>query len=186
MQKLFILTAVLLTAVSAVFLPAQEAPAPHNSPAVSSALAESAERLPPHYRGYFEKLRQEDPKEFERLLKLRVSNRKEFLGEMKSRISDPNREFNGKLGALDRQCWEVAAKLRAVPPPENAAELEQELDALIAQSMEQVLAHTQARLNQLQKRLQLIQENREKIQKERRAFFMTAPLPSPCDDPPAP
>lgn len=136
-------------------------------------------QIHPRIFEYFKQLKESNPEEYRRLKKLQVENPEQFRSEInKLFLSQRKNRLDNTLRNYDRECWEIARKLRANPPPENAAELEEQLKQKIAQSFETMVEHTKKRLEALQKHLDVIQKEREKILKDRFDFFKNAPFPS--------
>ena len=150
--------------------------------------------LPPPIRHYFMQLQQEDPEEYERLLKLRMENREQFMKEISERLPRQKNPAEEKFRQLDQQCWELAEQLRATPPPENAEELQEKLNALVAESVDSMIAQTQERLEEIQNRLKQMEALRDRIVQQRLKFYLQAPLyqskyhdaPPPRHDAPPP
>ena len=140
--------------------------------------------LPPNLYRYFQKLREENPAEYERLQRLRAENREAFMAEVARLFPDPDRDFMARTRENERKCWEIVRQLRANPPPANAKELQEQLNALVNASYELLVEHSQKRIEALQKRLQEIQANRETIVKQRLQFYLNAPTPPPKNKPP--
>ena len=132
--------------------------------------------LPPPIRHYFMQLQQEDPEEYERLLKLRMENREQFMKEISERLPRQKNPAEEKFRQLDQQCWELAEQLRATPPPENAEELQEKLNALVAESVDSMIAQTQERLEEIQNRLKQMEALRDRIVQQRLKFYLQAPL----------
>ena len=119
--------------------------------------------FPPPVRHYFMKLQQEDPEEYERLLKLRMENREEFMKELSERLPPRQNPAEEKFRQLDRQCWELAEQLRAASPPENAEELQAQLNELVAESVDSMIEQTKERLEEIQNRLKQMENLRDRI-----------------------
>ena len=137
------------------------------------------ERLPPPIRHYFMKLQKEDPEEYERLIKLRMENREEFMKELSERLPRQHNPAEEKFRELDRQCWALAEQLRATPPPENAEELQAQLNALVAESVDSMIALTKERLEEIQNHLKQMESLRDQIVEQRLEFYLQAPLYQP-------
>ncbi len=136
-------------------------------------------QIHPRIFEYFRQLKESNPEEYRRLKKLQTENPEQFRSEInKLFLSQRKNRLDNTLRNYDRECWEIARKLRANPPPENATELEEQLKQKIAQSFETMVEHTKKRLEALQKHLDVIQKERENILKDRFDFFKNAPFPS--------
>jgi hypothetical protein len=135
-------------------------------------------RIHPRLFEYFKQLKESNPTEYSRLKTLQAENPEQFQSEInKLFLSQRKNRLDNKMRNYDRECWEIAQKLRTNPPPENAAELEAQLQEKIAQSFETMVEHTKKRLDALQKHLDNIQKERDNILKNRLEFFMNAPMP---------
>ena len=137
------------------------------------------DRMPPPVRYFFKQLRQENPAEYERLLKLRVENREQFMYEISKRLPHRKNAAEEKFRQLDRQCWEIADQLRVDPAPENAEELQQQLNALVAESVDSMIAETKRRLEEIQARLKQMERLRDRIVQQRMEFYLKAPKNPP-------
>lgn len=145
---------------------------PHGAPAREG-------HLPPPIRHYFMKLQQEDPEEYERLLQLRMENREQFMKEISERMPRQKNPAEERFRQLDQQCWELAEQLRSNPPPENAEELQAQLQAMVAEAVDSMIAQTKERLEEIQSRLQQMEALRDRIVQQRLDFYMQAPLHHP-------
>ena len=138
--------------------------------------------MPPPVRHFLMKLQQEDPEEYERLIKLRMENREEFMKELSKRLPRQHNPAEEKFRELDQQCWALAEQLRTTPPPENAEELQAQLNALVAESVDSMIEQTQERLEEIQNRLTQMEALRDRIVQQRLKFYMEAPLYPPPPD----
>ena len=135
------------------------------------------DRMPPPVRHYFSQLKKENPAEYERLLKLRMEDRDQFMKEMAKRLPRQHNPAEEKFRELDRQCWELARQLNADPPPENADELQERLNALVAESVDSMIQQTQERLEEIQARLTQMKHLRDRIVQQRLNFYLQPPQP---------
>ena len=135
--------------------------------------------LPPNQWHYFQRLREENPAEYNRLQRLRAENREAFMAEVARLFPNPDRDFMERTREIERKCWELVRQLRADPPPANAKELQEQLTALVNASYELLVEHSQKRIEALQKRLKDIQDKRETIVQQRLQFYLNAPPPPP-------
>ena len=138
--------------------------------------------MPPPVRHYFTQLKKENPAEYERLLKLRMENRDQFMKEMANRLPRQNDPAQEKFRELDRKCLELARRLRAEPPPENADQLREQLAELVAEAVDTMIQQTQERLEELQARLAQMQHLRDRIVQQRLDFFLQTPPPAEPPD----
>ena len=135
------------------------------------------DRMPPPVRHYFSQLKKEDPAEYERLLKLRMEDRDQFMKEMAKRLPRQHNPAEEKFREMDRQCWELARQLNADPPPENADELQAQLNVLVAESVDSMIQQTQERLEEIQTRLTQMKHLRDRIVQQRLNFYLQRPQP---------
>lgn len=141
------------------------------------------DRMPPPVRHYFSQLKKEDPAEYERLLKLRMEDRDQFMKEMAKRLPRQHNPAEEKFRELDRQCWELARQLNADPPPENADELQAQLNVLVAESVDSMIQQTQERLEEIQTRLTQMKHLRDRIVQQRLNFYLQRPQPPKPPEP---
>ena len=141
------------------------------------------DRMPPQVRHYFTQLEKENPAEYERLLKLRMEDRDQFMREMAKRLPRQHTPAEEKFRELDRQCWELARQLNADPPPENADELQAQLNALVAESVDSMIQQTQERLEEIQTRLTQMKHLRDRIVRQRLNFYLQHPWPPKPPEP---
>lgn len=135
---------------------------------------------PPHHlqmeiRQFFQKLRTENPQEYQRLMKLKREDRKQFMREIRKHFPNPNEEYHKKLQAIEQECWRISKELRQTTDPARKAQLLQELKDKITESYQMVVAHTSQRLQEMQKHLDDIRKNKDAIQKQRLDFFTNPP-----------
>ena len=97
------------------------------------------------------------------------------MREMAERLPRRRNESEEKVRKLDRQCWELAEKLRSEPAPENAEELQKQLAALVAESIDSMIDETKQRLAEVQARLNQMERLRDRIVQQRLDFYLKAP-----------
>lgn len=120
-----------------------------------------------------EQLRKNEPEEYERLLKLRSENRQEYLKELWEKMPEQKNEQRKKISEIDRHCWELGDKFNKASSEEEKNAAKKELSALLEQSLELVIQDTRERLERIQKILDNLNENREKILQQRLDDFLT-------------
>ncbi len=146
-------------------------------------------RMPQYLRRYFEHLKQENPDEFKRLMELRVTNQEEFLKEIKKAIPPRDHEMRRRRFDLDRKCFQLSVQLREATDEAEKKRLSAELDAAIDESLALVLKQAEAQMVELQKFIDQLKNDREKLRQERRKFFLEARPPKgppPEERPPKP
>lgn len=148
------------------------------------------DRMPPPVRHYFTQLKKENPAEYERLLKLRLENRDQFMKEMAKRFPRQHDPAEERFRELDRQCRELAQQLAADPEPENAEELREKLAAMVAESVDSMIEQTEQRLEEIQARLAQMKHLRDRIVQQRLDFYLQCPQeperPQEGEKPPRP
>jgi len=148
------------------------------------------DRMPPPVRHYFTQLKKENPAEYERLLKLRLENRDQFMKEMAKRFPRQHDPAEERFRELDRQCRELAQQLAADPEPENAEELREKLAAIVAESVDSMIEQTEQRLEEIQARLAQMKHLRDRIVQQRLDFYLQCPQeperPQEGEKPPRP
>ena len=148
------------------------------------------DRMPPPVRHYFTQLKKENPAEYERLLKLRLENRDQFMKEMAKRFPRRHDPAEERFRELDRQCRELAQQLAADPEPENAEELREKLAAMVAESVDSMIEQTEQRLEEIQARLAQMKHLRDRIVQQRLDFYLQCPQkperPQEGEKPPRP
>lgn len=148
------------------------------------------DRMPPPVRHYFTQLKKENPAEYERLLKLRLENRDQFMKEMAKRFPRQHDPAEERFRELDRQCRELTQQLAADPEPENAEELREKLAAMVAESVDSMIEQTEQRLEEIQARLAQMKHLRDRIVQQRLDFYLQCPQeperPQEGEKPPRP
>ncbi len=134
-------------------------------------------RVPQHIRRYFERLRQENPAEFKRLMELRVNNQEEFLKEIKKAIPASDYEQKHRRFEADRKCFQLAARLREATDEAKKKRLSAELDAAIDESLALALGQAEAQAAEIQKFIEQLKNERERLHQDRRKFFLEAKPP---------
>ena len=165
------------TAPEAASAPSLEPDAPKTAPASLHGRRHFGDELFPEARPFFETLKKTNPEEYDRLIKLRQEDRKLFMREISRMIPRPHQEHDQKFFALDKECWTIAKELRACTDAARQEELKAQLEAKISETLDLLVEQTQRRLEETTKRLQTIQQNRDKILKQKMKFFLHAPPP---------
>lgn len=156
--------------------PRLEQNAPKNAPAFRGR-KHFGDELFPEARPFFETLKKTNPEEYDRLMKLRQEDRKQFMREISRMLPRPHQEHDQKFFVLDKECWAIALELRDCKDATRQAELTAKLEAKITEMLDLLVEQTQRRLEETSKRLQTIQQNRDKILKQKMKFFLHAPPP---------
>jgi len=137
------------------------------------------EMLPHFVRRYFERLAQENPQEFQRLMQLRMTNQEEFLKEVRKSIPAPEHEQQRRQFQVERECFQLAAQLREAKDDAEKERLSKELDARAQESLDLVLQRAEAQLTEMQKYIERLRNDRERLLKARREFYLKAKPPVP-------
>jgi len=132
-----------------------------------------------------EKLRAEDPQEYERLEQLRKSDVEKFFREVRSRL--PRREgFSSKISPIEQRCQELSRSYLAAKDDAEKARIAAELRKALKESFDLVISDAQARIERLQKQVGDLQAKEEQILAERLQMFLSgeqdgalAPQPPP-------
>ena len=103
-----------------------------------------------------ERLRQENPTEFARLMELRAKNPEQFRKELRTMMDI--KVFKGRQTEEDKTCLELAARYRAAKETAEQDKLREELKTAIAKAYEKRLANQRERLAELEKQLAKIRE----------------------------
>ena len=127
-----------------------------------------------------ENLQQNEPEEYQRLMKLRNENREEYLKELWEKMPERKNDKRRKIAEIDRKCWELGEKFQKAATEQEKESIKAELSGLLEQSMDLVVQDTKERLERVQKILDNLNGNREKIIQERRDQFLSGkPKPAP-------
>ena len=110
-------------------------------------------------------------------MELRVNNQEEFLKELKKAIQSHDHETRNRRFKLDRKCFQLAAQLREATDEADRKRLSAELDAAIDESLTLVLTQAEAQLAEIQKYIDQLKNDRERLRQERRKFFLEARPP---------
>lgn len=122
-----------------------------------------------------ENLQQNDPEEYQRLMKLRNENREKYLKELWGKLPERERENDNrkKIAEIDRKCWELGVKHQKAATEQEKNDIKAELSVLLDQSMDLVMQDTRERLERIQKILDNLNNNRGKIIQERLEQFLS-------------
>jgi len=123
------------------------------------------------FRKVWERLQKEKPEEFERLEKLKRTNREEYYRELRKLFPQQVRIPN-KTMKLDQQCWELGRQYKIARTEEERQAIRKELEEMVEKSFEAMVQESKDRLEMLQKQLEDMQKNKEAINKKRLEMFM--------------
>jgi len=121
------------------------------------------------------KLKKENPEEFERLNQLRKTDFKAFIVEMKQRL--PKRPDFNKIGELKKQERELAKKIIEAGDPAEKERLTAELKSKIKEDFDIMLKEAEARLDMMMQRVAAIRENEDAFLKDKMEFLLRTPGP---------
>lgn len=124
---------------------------------------------------WLERLKSEDPEEFDRLQKMRQEDPEAFREEMHARMKKRMVGFvKQRSGKLDSEAKELAQKYGLVESEEEKAVIKAELEKKIYQAFDnrmegqkKLIAHLEKQLEQLKKQVAEREENRETICRKR-------------------
>ena len=120
-----------------------------------------------------EKLQKENPREFKRLEELRKNEPEQFYREVRSKL--PRRsEWAGKINQVEQKCRQLAKEYQNAKTEAEKKRLEEQLSKLLKESFGLVINDALARIERLQKHVQEMQQNEEKILAERLQMFLQA------------
>lgn len=120
-----------------------------------------------------EKLQKENVEEFKRLEELRKNEPEQFYREVRSKL--PRRsQWSGKINQVEQKCRELAAEYQNAKTEAEKKRLEEQLSKLLKESFGLVINDALARIERLQKHVQEMQQNEEKILAERLQMFLQA------------
>lgn len=126
-----------------------------------------------------EDLRENEPEEYQRLMKLREENREKYLQELRQRMPEREDGRGRKITETDRQCWKLGEKFRQATSEQEKESIKAELSALLEQSMQLVIQDSKERLERIQAMLDHLNNNREKIIEQRFEQFLSGEKPFP-------
>ena len=137
--------------------------------------------MPHPMRRYFEKLKKENPAEYQRLLQLRRDDRRAFMAEMERLFPRQKNPMNDRLQKIEKECWELARKLKATSDPAEKEKLTAQLQKKLDESCNEMIEYTRKHVERLQKKIDYIEKNRENILEQRFKFFTeTTHCPHDC------
>lgn len=123
-------------------------------------------------RALMEKLKQDDPKEYERLDALSRSDRMAYYKEIGKLL--PHRPMRkSKLGVLEQKCRDLGKQYREAATDEEKVRLKAELTTAVKESFDEMLADSKRRLEVLQERLEAMEEKEDEILAQRLEYFLS-------------
>ncbi len=123
------------------------------------------------FRKVWERLQKEKPEEVERLEKLKRTNREEYFRELRKLFPQQVRVPNQTM-KLDQQCWELGRQYKIARTEEERKAIRKELEEMVEKSFEAMVQEAKDRLEALEKQLQDMEKNKEKINKQRMEMFL--------------
>lgn len=165
-------------------------PPPENRPPASSHWRLDAWGKGEEVVKLLEKLKTENPQEYQRLEELRKTDVEKFFREVRSKL--PRRsEFMSKIGPIEQRCRELSRDYLAAKDDADKARFEAELRKALKESFDLVIGDAQARIERLQKQVGDMQAKEMQILAERLQMFLRGELdgaaaPPPPPPPPAP
>lgn len=131
---------------------------PGGVPGMPGARGGALEEMMERFRN---RLQQEDPETYNRLMALRESNPEAFRDEMRELIASRMRGDAGPLAPVNAEevkCVDLARQVREAKTPEAAAAVKAELKKAIEAAFDKRLEQQQQMLQEFQKRMAAIQE----------------------------
>lgn len=119
-----------------------------------------------------EKLKAEDPQEYERLEQLRKSDVEKFFREVRSKLPRRN-EFGSKLSPIEQRCQELSRSYLTAKDDTEKVRIEAELRKALKESFDLVISDAQARIERLQKQVADLQAKEKQILAERLQMFLS-------------
>lgn len=133
------------------------------------------------FRNIWEKFQKEKPEEAARLENLKRTNREEYFRELRKlfpmKVRVPNMTMK-----LDQKCWELGRQYKIARTEEERKAIRKELEEMVEKSFEAMVQESRDRLEALQKKLQDMEMNKEKINKQRLEMFMRGFWKAPRPD----
>ncbi|NLF94741.1 MAG: hypothetical protein GX564_12720 [Oligosphaeraceae bacterium] len=136
-----------------------------------------SERLEERFQRIMKHLEKNNPAEYERLLKMRSSDRDKFAKEVWQHSPEYS-ETRRKIAELDKQCWDLAGQYKKAITDADKDKIKAQLQPLIDESMQLVIKDTRERLEKLQTQLQEMEKDQDKVKEKRLEFFLTNDRPS--------
>ena len=120
---------------------------------------------------WFDRLKEEEPEEFERLTALRRENPEQFRQEIRKRVTDRVRERRAEqVGPEEQECLELSGKYRETADPAAKQEIKDRIRETVRVAFDKRLERTEKWLDFTEKRLakaradhEFQQQNRDKI-----------------------
>ncbi|NLZ64217.1 MAG: hypothetical protein GX902_10460 [Lentisphaerae bacterium] len=136
-----------------------------------------SDRLEERFHMIMKYLEKNNPSEYERLMKIRNSDREKFAKEIWQHSPEHN-ETRQKIAELDKQCWDLAEQYKLTGTDSDKDKIKAKLQSLIDESTQLVIKDTQERLEKLQSQLQEMEKDQDKVKERRLEFFLTNDRPS--------
>ncbi|NMA42031.1 MAG: hypothetical protein GX946_01470 [Oligosphaeraceae bacterium] len=122
-------------------------------------------------RQLMEDLQANDPKEYERLQKLKRQDRELYFQELWKKMPERENKKRDEINRIEKQCHELAERHRQAPESEKKS-IKKELNTKLERSMQLVIEDTEERLRSVESALEHLNANREKIINERLQKFL--------------
>lgn len=134
-------------------------------------------------RQLLDKLKREQPEEYQRLEQLKKSDRAAYFEEIRKLM--PRRPwFPGKVEKLDRQCFELSQQYRQARTQAEKDAILKELQAAVEKATDTMITDLRQRLERMGKRLEEMEKNREQLIQDRLQLLLKTKKNMPPPPPP--
>lgn len=116
---------------------------------------------------FLEQVKEKDPKEYERLVNLRKTNRQEYFREIRKKMPAGPNEKRRKMAEIDAETRQLAEKYKKTEDEKEKENIKKELESKLEQSMNLLIEDTKERLERIQDFLNGFTENYVEIKAER-------------------
>ncbi|OPZ28997.1 MAG: hypothetical protein BWZ02_01114 [Lentisphaerae bacterium ADurb.BinA184] len=111
---------------------------------------------------WMERMRAENPEEFERLRQLREQNPEQFREEVRGRVRERlEGNFQARLSPPERECTELSRQFHEAATPEAKEQLKGRIEAAVDKAFDARLAQQKEMLANMEKQLRQLREEIE-------------------------
>lgn len=128
------------------------------------------------FRQTLDKLRQENPAEYERLEKLKATDREAYFEEVRKLV--PRQPwFPNKVAKMDRACYELSRQYRQARTEAEKDAIRKEIEKAVEAATDAMIADLKSRLETMTKRLAEMETKRAEMIEKRIDMLLKMPDP---------
>lgn len=135
-----------------------------------------ARRKAEEFNRILEKLKVDDPKEYQRIEKLRKTDQEQYFRELR-KLYPRYAWAPTKAMKLEKKCWDLGEQYQIARTDEEKEQIKKELEATVKECTEAMLNESRARLEKLTKHLAEMEEQKDEINQRRINFFLETKRP---------